>query len=87
MKNFIEITDLDNKKILLNVNHIVSIQEMDLSEKKFTQIQLSSSESLYDVEDSNARPTKYIIREEIQKVITSDTYNNIKRLIEEAISM
>lgn len=35
MKNFIEITDLDNKKILLNVKHIVSIQEMDLSEKKY----------------------------------------------------
>lgn len=87
MKQFIELELVSNEKILININHIVSVKEIILNSKSVCKILLSNSKSLYMIDECGVdkKPTKYIIEKDLTGIQALISLDDLKELIKKAI--
>lgn len=85
MKNFIELTD-GNGKVLVNINHIVSIKELKTEKLSGCEVLLTRGNSAYKANTLtiNERTTKHDIRETIIKIHTTIKYEDLRQKIIDA---
>lgn len=80
MKNFIELT-MEKGNILINVNHIVSVEEVIFNGKQYAEITTTMPKKTYDVSDIQTKPTLYIVREDVYTFTPKNSYDEIKQMI------
>ncbi len=84
MKNFIEL-NIEDERMLININNIVSIKEEKKGNRHFCEIHLNDNEHVYLVDDANGNePTKYIVKKDLQNINIPIEYDVLKQKIIDA---
>ncbi len=84
MKNFIEL-NIEDERMLININNIISIKEEKKGNRHFCEILLKNNDCMYLVDDANGNePTKYIVKKDLEKINVPIEYNSLKQKIIDA---
>lgn len=88
MKGFIEILIKENNtdvKLLVNVNHIISVKELIIGNSNLSELRIIGNINTFDIQAKHSTPTVYYVNQELENIIVSHSFEEIKTMIENAL--
>lgn len=88
MKGFIEILIKENNtdvKLLVNVNHIISVKELIIGNSNLSELRIIGNINTFDIQTQKSIPTIYYATQELENIIVSHSFEEIKTMIENAL--